>query len=288
MFTLHYDTLNSVSAVALAADGRVAAGTSNGRVVLWHSPLDEPSVIIDADPDFPRSVLGLSFSTGDEIVATFDRGGAVVLCADGVEYLNARSPANGSAADHTGTNVAVYANGSGGVVQLWNVAARRMAWQRKLDTKNVGALAFDPVRRCLVTSGDALQRWAVNDGHFVAEVAKLADRPLALACSPDGRWLVAVFADSFRVWDAETGEATADVAVSNQMRFTTARFHPDGRLMTVGSRGVVQFWDPVSWTEAAAFEWRVGWASSCAISPDGALAAVGGNVGYVAVWDVDA
>jgi WD40 repeat protein len=70
--------------------------------------------------------------------------------------------------------------------------------------------------------------------------------------------------------------------------FTGLAFHPSGRYLAATSNdGTVKFYDTTTWKMVQAFNWEVGRLRSLAFSPDGMLAAAGGDKGKIVVWDVD-
>jgi WD40 repeat protein len=70
--------------------------------------------------------------------------------------------------------------------------------------------------------------------------------------------------------------------------FTGAAFHPSGRFLAATSNdNTVKLYDTQTWQLAHAFDWDVGRLRSIAFSPDGMLAAAGGDRGKVVVWDFD-
>jgi len=80
------------------------------------------------------------------------------------------------------------------------------------------------------------------------------------------------------------------VLVRNDSRrqFTGLAFHPSGRYLAATSNdATVKLYDTSSWQMAHAFDWGVGRLRSVAFSPDGTLAAAGGDNGKVVVWDFD-
>jgi WD40 repeat protein len=107
--------------------------------------------------------------------------------------------------------------------------------------------------------------------------------------SPDG-WLIAcrvtIWALPFRsdnldywVWS---------VANSYQEEVTALAFHPSGRyLAATGNDATVKVHETATWMVAESFNWNIGRLHSVAFSPNGMLAAVGGDKGQIVVFDVD-
>lgn len=107
--------------------------------------------------------------------------------------------------------------------------------------------------------------------------------------SPDGTCIVtAGFDGTARIWDAETGDVLAVLAVHPDREVRQASWNPDGtHLVTTDNKGLIQVWDPQTWTELAALEghekavWQMAW------SPDGARFVTTSNDGSARVWDVE-
>ena len=63
---------------------------------------------------------------------------------------------------------------------------------------------------------------------------------------------------------------------------------PDGETVLVASKGAMVRWHAATGTELARWRWpKMQALRSLAVSPDGTVAAVGGNGGRVVVWDLD-
>jgi WD40 repeat protein len=74
----------------------------------------------------------------------------------------------------------------------------------------------------------------------------------------------------------------------NRKEFTGLAFHPSGRFLAATSNdATVKLYDTQTWALAHAFDWKIGRLRSVAFSPDGTLAAAGGDKGKVVVWDFD-
>ena len=73
-----------------------------------------------------------------------------------------------------------------------------------------------------------------------------------------------------------------------RQHFTAATFHPSGRyLFATSNDTTAHIFDAVTWQRVARFTWKLGRLRAAAVSPDGVLAAAGGDNGEVIVWDVD-
>jgi WD40 repeat protein len=74
----------------------------------------------------------------------------------------------------------------------------------------------------------------------------------------------------------------------NRKDFTGVAFHPSGRYLAATSNDeTVRLYDTTTWEVARTFTWAIGRMRSVCFSPDGALAAAGGDKGQIVVWDVD-
>jgi WD40 repeat protein len=107
--------------------------------------------------------------------------------------------------------------------------------------------------------------------------------------SPDQRLVAfrcSVWATVFRSDDlaAESAKLRND----NRKEFTGMAFHPSGRFLAATSNdATVKLYDTTTWKMEQAFNWDIGRLRSIAFSPDGMLAAAGGDKGKIVVWDVD-
>jgi WD40 repeat protein len=126
-------------------------------------------------------------------------------------------------------------------------------------------------------------------GRAVAELGKSATGFNGrLAFAPDGR---AQFAWDERVlerWDVRAGRRTEQRAAPGRAHFRGLAVHPSGKaLVTVSGDGQARYWGPDTLSPAGALKWPAGKLHAVAFSPDGMLAAAGGDKGQVVVWDVD-
>jgi WD40 repeat protein len=126
-------------------------------------------------------------------------------------------------------------------------------------------------------------------GRAVAELGRSETSfDTRLAFAPDGR---AVFAWDDRVlerWDVSAGRRTSRLPAPGRAYFRGLAVHPSGQLLvTVSGDGQARYYDPADLAPVRTLKWGVGKLHSVALSPDGTLAAAGGDKGQVVVWDVD-
>jgi WD40 repeat protein len=283
MHILRYDTADSIVAVAISADGRVLAGTSGSEVVLWNSILDEPTVL-------PRKKLGhgqplcVTFTPEGDPLVVFDNG-RIGVYSTPIGISTEVRPLHWYALHPTQPLIAF---ASGAAVHVWDIVSRKRRFEDHIGTKLWGGLAFDETRQALVGCANGrFEFWSYATGDKLGlSIATSQTLPNAISCSPNGRWLAATTEKRVRVWEIETQTLVKEFPVKGQKQFATLAFHPNGNLIATGSRGLVQQWDQHTWSEVSAHSWRIGATRTMAISPDGTIAAVGGQLGYVAVWDI--
>jgi WD40 repeat protein len=109
-----------------------------------------------------------------------------------------------------------------------------------------------------------------------------------LAFAPDGSQLVGVHDMTLLVWSVPELNKPREVRNDSRQHFTAAAYHPSGRYLFAASNDTtVHVFDTESWDRIARFTWKLGRLRAVAVSPDGTLAAAGGDHGEVLVWDVD-
>ena len=110
-----------------------------------------------------------------------------------------------------------------------------------------------------------------------------------LLFSPDGAQLVGSNDMTLLVWSVPAlGEAKL-IRNDTRKHFTSMAYHPSGRyLYATSNDATVHVFDTATWDRVRRFTWKLGRLRSVAVSPDGTLAAAGGDKGEVVVWDVDA
>jgi WD40 repeat protein len=154
--------------------------------------------------------------------------------------LDNKAPEIGcTALNHDNTRLAVA--GDKGVVQVWELASRRVLYEVRGDSY---AVAFAPGGQLLATlSGDAIRLWDATIGRENLILRGHGGGVRALAFSPDGLFLASAGVDqTVRVWDVLTG------LQQRVYRGHTAPIHrvvyrPDGaRLASADQAGVIKVW----------------------------------------------
>jgi WD40 repeat protein len=109
-----------------------------------------------------------------------------------------------------------------------------------------------------------------------------------LLFSPDGTQVVGSNDMTLLVWPVPGLGAATLIRNDSRKHFTSLAYHPTGRhLFAASNDGTVHVFDTTTWERVRRFKWGLGRLRSVAVSPDGTLAAAGGDRGEVAFWDVD-
>jgi WD40 repeat protein len=111
-----------------------------------------------------------------------------------------------------------------------------------------------------------------------------------LAWSPCGRYLAGVLGARLVVWSAADGRRVCELEAGGTRLFRGPRFHPSGRFLAAGGANVdggAYCWGVDPWAELVGYRWPLGPVACVHFSPDGTLAAAGGERGRVTVWDLD-
>jgi WD40 repeat protein len=122
--------------------------------------------------------------------------------------------------------------------------------------------------------------------------AELGQLPLSLGFgmlfTPDGERVIG-WEERWLQIRATTADALlGELTPPGPTNFRGLAVHPSGRFFaTASGDGQARFWDPDTLQPVEAFKWGIGKLHSVAFSPDGMLAAAGGDKGQVVVWDVE-
>jgi WD40 repeat protein len=110
---------------------------------------------------------------------------------------------------------------------------------------------------------------------------------MALAFSPDGKWLASAGKDGqLQVAEIATGKVVLDHTAHHSGAYA-AVFAPDGKLLaTAGVGGSIRFWDVPGWKVARTISVPTGILSALAFAPDGKSVVCGDYDKGIYSWDV--
>ncbi len=181
-----------------------------------------------------------------------------------------------------------------GTARLWDGESGELLRTLRGSPTGVGALAFSPDARYLVTAPGFIVTPAPNilGGRGPARLWDLRTRTVrtlpgwtsAVAFSSTGDLLAAATWDrALKLWDVPTGRLVANLrqpASPNAVAFS-----PDGRfVVAAGFQGSASVWDVSSRTRVATFGGHAGDILSAAFSPDGKFVVTSGTDKTARVW----
>ncbi|MEB3831356.1 serine/threonine-protein kinase [Phormidium sp. CCY1219] len=256
--TGHSEAGEMVSSVAIAADGKTLASSSNGyggTIKVWNLVTGELLYTLSARP---TGVSFVTISPNSQILASGAEDGTIQLWnLEGGYSL-------GTLSGHLGTVFSVafspdgktLASGSqDGSIKLWNLA----------DPNSDGGFDNAPVRQL--------------SGH-VGTV-------FSVAFSPNGKVLASGGADNtIKLWDLSTDAEFATLASHAGTMFAVA-FSPDGETVAGGTlTGRIKLWNLDTRELVETLSAHSRWVESIAFSPDGHTLASGSGDRTIKIWGV--
>lgn len=269
---------------------------------LWDLDTGEPLLLLNTHSD---QVHTLAFSPDGQLLAVADSSGGVHIWSDITRgkvlhvLPGELEEIHSLAFSPDGKCLAV--GGNDWVIHIWDPRGGQLVAGQAFQAGHM--IDVSQGRSPLLVSnggGTALQAWDVTSRSNRPPTG-LVSRPLAVACSPDGRWVAVTNADPdsrLHIWDAQTGKFR-DPAEGPRAPMTCATFAPDSATLATCCR-----------TDGTAWVWNVAdgepkliipeAAEGCTVEalafhPKGNLLACGGidylatsgSDGAVTIWNVD-
>jgi WD40 repeat protein len=301
----NWDAKSRVLGLAFSPDGRAVAAAVHGRgVYLWNLDGGGPPVCLN--PSASDRAQDLYFTPDGRGVGWLDWDGWKVYDRDArwVTRHRLSEPGQisrlipGPAGDRVFTQhifpefalVGWRASG-GGWEREWEVPTRHLAVESLTVSPSGDQLA-------LLVRSAADREW--GDRHPDLELRSAASgRVLAkapypykikgpLVVAPANRHVVGLHHQTIVVWTAGAAAEPLQLRDTSRKFFSAAAFHPSGRyLFAARMDATVHVFDAAGWGCRVRYDWGIGPLRAVAVSPDGSLAAAGGNRGEVVIWDVD-
>ena len=180
--------------------------------------------------------------------------------------------------------------------------------------KHARELTFSPddrTKTVAITSSGAIRLWNTDTGdellipiHDDLPLGRHHNMPtvLAVAFSPDGRWLVSGTTEGeIRMWDVATGEAltvfselTEPMEQEHLRHISAVAFSPDRALLAAGTPTQLHLWDvhtghkifSVSTVHERGWVIHRDYPRPLVFSPDGVILVSGHDSGIIQLWDV--
>jgi WD40 repeat protein len=286
---------NQIYGLAVSPDGRIVVTGSvlDGVTRVWRTDqtevLDQPtvgSVIAGFTADSRSLVLGpRNADSRWQVIGPATRTVAVAtnLALPG-DLLN-------KPFDVFGDKPVGVLGRSGGVLELWDLAAGTLITRWQAETNPIRVVAFSPDGRQVATGSAAgdIKIWDVSSRAEVASFRSAVGRATALAYSRDGTKLAAAVgwgASKVSLWDVANSRLLPFPADHGWISWL--EFSPDRRLIAAADLdGDVELWDSTSGAIVAELKGHVmGVLRASFIPPDGKTLVTGGMDGRVKLWNL--
>ena len=192
--------------------------------------------------------------------------------------------------------VEVFDTVKGKLIKKWE--AHQSSDEAAKDGEVTG-LAFSPDSKTLVSTGSDRKAkfWDTSSWLEVKTLEDGNDDVNAVAFSPDGRSLatatgssaVAGVESGIKLWDARTGEQTADLSRGSGRAYGIAASHDGERIAYIETdtrHTVVNIWDLAKGQKSHTFDLPF-WLFSVEFSPDGSRLLTAGRDGTARIWDAE-
>lgn len=300
---LETSRINSVQAVDLTGDGRIAvSGNEDGTVLLWDLGDRACMRVLEGHKHMVESVC---LSSDGRLALSSSRDGTVRLwevdtgtCQQILTVTKRRSvegsqPVLGNSLPVRFSIDARHAviGGKSGPITLWDLKTGTLA--RNLDGSGTGIIDMcigDDGHLAAVTYSNQLKLWDIDSGRIVLNLQKSSLEPLMMSVSrsADGRLTLTGGGDGLQVLNTVTGDVIRIFDRPAQSGFLhTVRVTADGRFAISGGYwSYMTVWDARSGQCIRVLDGHEQGTSSLALTPDGRFVLTGHD-SHLRLWELD-
>jgi WD40 repeat protein len=292
--------------LAFSPDGKaIAAGFKYLPVYLWNleSPMPTP-VRLSTTGGYTKG--GLHFSangrslswSGDESRRTYDRE-TRIYTSQAFGQLGSNHGAIASAdgsrivSQHGLPNYCLigWLSTQEGARRLWTVSIADIAVE-SLTLSADGRMFALAVRSATgerwMENPLQVEVWDAATGGFLSKGDYPYGYAPGLLFSPNAGQLAGINDMTLLVWPIPRLGQPHLIRNDSRKDFTAIAYHPSGRqLYATSNDETVHVFDTTTWERVGRFAWQIGKLKAVSVSPDGTLAAAGGENGDIVIWDMD-
>jgi WD40 repeat protein/tetratricopeptide (TPR) repeat protein len=184
-----------------------------------------------------------------------------------------------------------------GTATLWDAATGARVGEPLHHESAVSHAAFSPdgKRVLTATAKGTVHLWEIAGAKEIIAPMEFQQAAEGVAFSPDGKRFLTVAPGAgedpteveVRVWDAASGEAVGEQALSHRRSAGLPVFSPDGRrVLTAPADRTARVWDPEKAEQVGAALEHGAAVNRASFSADGRRALTAGEDGTARVWDV--